>query len=145
MRGACYDARSHVLGTGLRPRHPHAARHWRRAPHLWAAGGGLRYRAVAWDAPGYGRSAPIEPYNFKGLANSCIALMEALLQKAEQKQIILLGHSMGGMVAQEVIARRPDLVSRLILSGTSPAFGKADGAWQQAFIAERTQPCWCRK
>jgi pimeloyl-ACP methyl ester carboxylesterase len=23
------------------------------------------YRAIAWDMPGYGRSAPIEPYNFK--------------------------------------------------------------------------------
>ena len=27
----------------------------------------LGYRAVAWDMPGYGRSAPIEPYGFKGL------------------------------------------------------------------------------
>jgi 3-oxoadipate enol-lactonase len=33
----------------------------------------LGYRAVAWDMPGYGRSAPIEPYTFKGLAQSCIA------------------------------------------------------------------------
>ena len=32
------------------------------------------YRAVAWDMPGYGHSAPIEPYNFKGLAQSCVAL-----------------------------------------------------------------------
>ena len=98
------------------------------------------YCAVAWDMPGYGRSAPIEPYNFKGLAASCIALMEALLQKKEQKSLILCGHSMGGMVAQEVIARRPDLVNKLILSGTSPAFGKPDGDWQQRFIAERTAP-----
>jgi pimeloyl-ACP methyl ester carboxylesterase len=30
------------------------------------------YRAVAWDMPGYGHSAPIEPYTFKGLAESCI-------------------------------------------------------------------------
>jgi pimeloyl-ACP methyl ester carboxylesterase len=98
------------------------------------------YRAVAWDMPGYGRSAPIEPYNFKGLAASCIALIEALLQKSERRSLILCGHSMGGMVAQEVIARRPDLVSRLILCGTSPAFGKPDGDWQQQFVAERTAP-----
>jgi pimeloyl-ACP methyl ester carboxylesterase len=39
----------------------------------------LGYRAVAWDMPGYGHSAPIEPYTFKGLAQSCIALIEALL------------------------------------------------------------------
>jgi pimeloyl-ACP methyl ester carboxylesterase len=44
------------------------------------------------------------------------------------------------MVAQEVVARRPELVKRLVLCGTSPSFGKPDGDWQQAFIAERTAP-----
>jgi len=44
---------------------------------------------------------------------------------------------MGGMVAQEVVARRPDLVHRLVLCGTSAAFGKPDGDWQQAFVASR--------
>jgi len=94
------------------------------------------YRAVAWDMPGYGHSAPIEPYTFKGLAQSCLQLIEAL--KCEQ--VILLGHSMGGMVAQEVAARRPERISRLILAGTSPAFGKPDGEWQRQFIAQRTAP-----
>jgi pimeloyl-ACP methyl ester carboxylesterase len=110
------------------------------------------YRAVAWDMPGYGRSAPIEPYTFKGLARSCITLIEALLagdekgsaagtaNNARRDGVILLGHSMGGMVAQEVVARRPELVSRLILCGTSPSFGKAEGNWQRKFIAERTAP-----
>jgi 3-oxoadipate enol-lactonase len=94
------------------------------------------YRAVAWDMPGYGHSAPIEPYTFKGLAQSCIHLIETL----QCGTVVLLGHSMGGMVAQEVVARRPDLVSRLILCGTSPAFGKPDGEWQRNFIAQRTAP-----
>ena len=94
------------------------------------------YRAVAWDMPGYGHSAPIEPYTFKGLAASCVALIESL----KCPQVILLGHSMGGMVAQEVVARRPELVSRLVLCGTSGAFGKPDGDWQRQFVAERTAP-----
>jgi 3-oxoadipate enol-lactonase len=94
------------------------------------------YRAVAWDMPGYGHSAPIEPYTFKGLAESCIALIEAL----QCEQVVLVGHSMGGMVAQEVVARRPQLVSRLVLCGTSPAFGKPDGDWQREFIGQRTAP-----
>jgi 3-oxoadipate enol-lactonase len=94
------------------------------------------YRAVAWDMPGYGHSAPIEPYTFKGLAQSCIHLIESL----QASDVILLGHSMGGMVAQEVVLRRPDLVSRLVLVGTSPAFGKPDGDWQREFIAQRTAP-----
>jgi 3-oxoadipate enol-lactonase len=98
------------------------------------------YRAVSWDMPGYGRSAPIEPYTFKGLAQSCIALIEALMQAKGGGSVVLLGHSMGGMVAQEVVARRPELVSKLVLCGTSPSFGKPDGDWQREFIASRTAP-----
>jgi 3-oxoadipate enol-lactonase len=94
------------------------------------------YRAVAWDMPGYGRSTPIEPYNFKGLAQSCIALIEAL----KCGDVAIVGHSMGGMVAQEVMARRPELGSKLVLCGTSPSFGKPDGDWQREFIAQRTAP-----
>jgi len=101
----------------------------------------LGYRAVAWDMPGYGRSAPIEPYTFKGLAQSCVNLIDAL----QCESVILVGHSMGGMVAQEVVARRPDKVSRLVLCGTSAAFGKrTDGRsaepWAQQFIGQRTAP-----
>lgn len=94
------------------------------------------YRAVAWDMPGYGHSAPIEPYTFKGLAQSCIALIEGL----QCGDVALVGHSMGGMVAQEVMARRPELVNKLVLCGTSPSFGKPDGGWQREFIAQRTAP-----
>lgn len=101
----------------------------------------IGYRAVSWDMPGYGHSAPIEPYTFKGLAQSCINLIDAL----QCESVVLVGHSMGGMVAQEVIARRPDKVHKLVLCGTSAAFGKrTDGrsaeAWAQQFIGQRTAP-----
>ena len=100
------------------------------------------YRAVSWDMPGYGSSAPIEPYTFKGLAESAIALIEALAgpDREGTPPVILIGHSMGGMVAQEVVARRPGLVRRLVLCGTSPSFGKPDGDWQREFVASRTAP-----
>jgi pimeloyl-ACP methyl ester carboxylesterase len=94
------------------------------------------YRAIAWDMPGYGHSPPIEPYTFKGLAESCVKLIEAL----KVESVALVGHSMGGMVAQEVVARRPELVNKLVLSGTSASFGKPDGEWQREFIAQRTAP-----
>lgn len=99
------------------------------------------YRAVAWDMPGYGRSAPIEPYTFKGLAASCIALIDALLgaQPRGAGGLTLVGHHIGGMVAQEVVARRPDLVQRLVLCGTSPAFGEPAGHAQGEFVAQRLE------
>ncbi|MDI9330670.1 MAG: alpha/beta fold hydrolase [Alphaproteobacteria bacterium] len=97
------------------------------------------FRAVAWDMPGYGHSDPIEPYTFKGLAEKCIALIEALASR-HGPQVSLVGHSMGGMVAQEVMVRRPDLVRQLVLCGTSASFGRADGEWQRQFIEQRMAP-----
>ncbi len=88
------------------------------------------YRAVAWDMPGYGQCAPIEPYGFKGLAQRCIALVEAL----KAGSVTLVGHGMGGMVAQEVVARRPELVGRLVLCGAPSAFGPEDA---EAFVARQ--------
>lgn len=101
------------------------------------------YRAAAWDMPGYGSSPPIEPYTFKGLADSCLALIDALVPPGEP--ITLVGHSMGGMVAQEVVMRWPQRVGRLVLCGTSAAFGQrrdgqADTAWAERFVQQRTAP-----
>jgi pimeloyl-ACP methyl ester carboxylesterase len=98
------------------------------------------WRAVAWDMPGYGHCPPIEPYTFKGLAESAARLIEVLDASGNNKPVVLLGHSMGGMVAQEVIARRPGLVRALVLSATSASFGKPDGEWQRRFIEQRTAP-----
>lgn len=98
------------------------------------------HRAVAWDAPGYGESDLVAPYTFDALAGAAIGLIEALLAESGESALTLVGHSMGGMVAQEVAARRPDLMGSLVLAGTSSAFGRSDGAWQATFVAERTAP-----
>ena len=105
--------------------------------------------------PGYGHSAPIEPYTFKGLAQSCITLIESLQVRRRAR---LLGHSMGGMVAQEVVARRPELVSRLILCGTSAVLRQArrrlaarihrrsaPRRWTPARAWPSWRRCWCRR
>ena len=89
------------------------------------------------DYRGYGASRAIEGrHTIAEIAADALALADAL----GWERFSLLGHSMGGMVAQEVVARRPELVSRLILCGTSPAFGKPDGDWQRRFVAERSAP-----
>ena len=112
------------------------------------------YRAVAWDMPGYGHSAPIEPYTFKGLAQRCIALIESL----QCGDVVLVGHSMGGMVAQEVVARRPDLVSAAgavrHLAGVRQARRRLAARVHRASAPRRWMParpwrnwprCWCRR
>jgi pimeloyl-ACP methyl ester carboxylesterase len=94
------------------------------------------YTAVAVDLPGYGDSAAVEPYDMAGLARAVIELIEAL----QPQRCALVGHSMGGMVAQEVMAWAPQHVQALVLSATSAAFGNADGAWQAEFLAQRLAP-----
>ncbi|MEZ5608535.1 MAG: alpha/beta fold hydrolase [Burkholderiaceae bacterium] len=84
----------------------------------------LGWRAVAWDMPGYGYSAPIEPYTFKGLAERCIALIEALSPAGGA--ITVVGQGMGGLLAQELALRRPDRVGRLVLAATAAAIEPDD-------------------
>lgn len=93
-------------------------------------------RAAAWDMPGYGESELRETMTFELLADSVAALVEDM----GEEQIDLVGHSMGGMVAQEFVARYPQMVRRLVLAGTSPAFGKPGSDWQKEFLAARLQP-----
>jgi len=109
------------------------------------------YKAVAWDMPGYGHSVPVEPYGLKGLAQSAIALIEALLPAdapVTQRSVHLVGHGLGGMVAQELIMRRPDLVRRLVLVGSTsgPDSGWAEDAAQQSqwldTVFETDRPRW---
>jgi pimeloyl-ACP methyl ester carboxylesterase len=61
------------------------------------------YRAVAWDAPGYGDTPPIAPYDMAGLA----AALGRLLDAIAAPRVVLLGHSMGGMLAQEAVIAFP--------------------------------------
>ena len=92
------------------------------------------YRALAIDLPGYGDSDG---------APDMDSMVQAVLDVAEHigaARTVLLGHSMGGMVAQEVAARYPQRLNGLILACTSASFGKADGAWQAQFVAERLAP-----
>ena len=91
---------------------------------------------IAVDLPGYGDSPSIEPYDMAGLAAAVAALIDGL----HAERCALVGHSMGGMVAQELMARSPDCIQALVLSGTSPAFGKPGGHWQTEFLAQRQAP-----
>ncbi len=99
-------------------------------PVLAAAG----VRAVAMDFPGYGDSPG---------APTLAAMVDAvgsLVARLGAARTVLVGHSMGGMVAQELVALHPGAVQGLVLACTSASFGQADGAWQSKFVAERLAP-----
>lgn len=94
------------------------------------------YRVVAWDAPGYGVSPLPETFDIDVAARALARLIDAV----GGERNVLLGHSMGGMIAQQAFDLRRDRIHGLVLSATSAAFGRAEGEWQQAFVRERVAP-----
>lgn len=86
--------------------------------------------------PGYGGSAAMADMTFDTLSAALGALLDHLgLQRAH-----LVGHSMGGMVAQTFVAQHAQRVEKLVLAQTSARFGKPGGDWQQQFLDARLKP-----
>ena len=110
-----------------------AARGW--APQI-AAFNGAGLHPVALDLPGYGARPAVDKMDFEELA----ADLEVTIDRLGLERPALVGHSMGGMLAQTAMRRRPDGYRAAVLVGTSPAFGDAKGEFQQRFIADRLGP-----
>lgn len=96
----------------------------------------LGHRAIAWDQPGYGDAALVEPYDLQQVAGALRRLIESL----GGGPAVLVGHSMGGMIAQEAYARFPQLVQALVLGFTSPSFGGGSREFVEKFVAARIAP-----
>ncbi len=71
-----------------------------------------RFHCMAVDLPGYGQSphGP-EPATIEGYADT----LAALIQQVSDKPVVLIGHSMGGMISLTLTLRHPALVERLVL------------------------------
>jgi 3-oxoadipate enol-lactonase len=99
------------------------------------------FRAIAWDMPGYGDSAPPAEMTFPVLADAVATLIDRLsIDRAH-----LIGHSLGGMIAQAFARLYPDRLRSLTLAATSAAFGKrpdgdVDQVWRDRFIEQRLGP-----
>jgi 3-oxoadipate enol-lactonase len=110
-----------------------AARVWASQLQSFAATG---FRPVALDLPGYGARAPVTSMDFAGLA----ADLETTIAERALDRPVLVGHSMGGMIVQTALRRRPDGYRAAVLCCTSPAFGNPAGDFQKKFVADRLAP-----
>ena len=77
-----------------------------------------RFRLVLVDNRGVGRSAASGPFSVADMAGD----MLAVLDDAGIGAAHVLGASLGGMIAQELAARYPERVARLILACTTPGW-----------------------
>jgi 3-oxoadipate enol-lactonase len=109
-----------------------AARAWRGQIAAFSD----RYRALAWDMPGYGGSAALPSVSIPALAGA----LQDFLQAIGGPQPVLVGHSIGGMIVQQWLTQHRRSAAAVVLAQTSPAFGKPEGDWQKQFIEARLGP-----
>ena len=75
------------------------------------------FRVITPDLPGFGRSNKAKSHN------SIQSIANLLLDRLEEKKIDkfhLLGHSMGGMIAQEMAKKSGGKISKLVCYSTGP-------------------------
>jgi pimeloyl-ACP methyl ester carboxylesterase len=73
---------------------------------------------VAFDLRGHGDSSRTSEYSHRLMAEDVCAALDAL----GLARVVLVGHSLGGAVAYQVAAARPDLVGLLVTEDVCPPY-----------------------
>lgn len=79
-----------------------------------------RHHVIALDNRGIGASTGSPASSMEQMADDAITFIQA----KGFRQVDLLGFSLGGMVAQEIVLKEPALVRKMVLAGTGPAGGE---------------------
>lgn len=77
-------------------------------------------RVIAFDNRGVGASTGKVPDSIEAMADDAVTFIAAL----GLGTIDIFAFSLGGMIAQALVREHPELVRRLVLTGTGPAGGK---------------------
>lgn len=96
------------------------------------------WRALAWDARGYGDSADYDgPLAFADFSDDLVRVLDAV----GAERAALVGVSMGGRIALDFAGRRPDRLGALVLADCSAGSAAAqDPEKIAAFLAARRKP-----
>ncbi len=79
------------------------------------AAGLAEFDVITLDLPGFGKNADLDALD--SIADYADWVLDELRTRNVER-FHLIGHSMGGMVAQEMVARAPERIDRLVLYGT---------------------------
>ena len=77
------------------------------------------YGVLAVDLPGHGRSAGPALASVEAMADWLLAVLDAAGVKGTDNPALLVGHSMGSLIALEAASRAPERVRALALLGTT--------------------------
>jgi len=92
------------------------------------------FRVIAPDQIGYGRSSkPIIPYNFHDMARNTRLILQSLrIDKA-----MIVGHSMGGMLAARFSTQYPDVTERVVFYNpiglVDPRYGRPWDSTEESY------------
>jgi pimeloyl-ACP methyl ester carboxylesterase len=78
-----------------------------------------KHHVVVFDSRGVGASSGSPASSMEQMARDAITFIKAM----GFQQVDLFGFSMGGMIAQEIALMEPQLVRKMIITGTGPAGG----------------------
>lgn len=79
-----------------------------------------KHHVITFDNRGIGASSGSPSSSIEQMADDAITFIKAV----GLQQVDLLGFSLGGMVAQEIVLKEPKLVRKMVLAGTGPAGGE---------------------
>ncbi|TQC45078.1 alpha/beta hydrolase [Rhodococcus sp. WS4] len=78
------------------------------------------HHVIAFDNRGVGASTGTVPDSIEAMADDAVKFINAL----GFDKVDIFSFSLGGMIAQDLVVKHPELVRKLILTGTGPAGGK---------------------
>ncbi len=91
---------------------------------------GATRRVLAWDAPGYGASTPVSVES--PAAGDYAAVLKEWLDRLGIERCVLLGHSLGAIIAGAFAAAHPERVAGLLLLSPAGGYGAASADVREA-------------